>query len=55
MTNRPLSGLLFALPALALPVASSAAQCSALLSHPVNYILGTREDLCQYAGKVVLV
>jgi glutathione peroxidase len=34
---------------------ASAATCGALLDHTVNDILGTRENLCQYAGKVVLV
>jgi glutathione peroxidase len=39
--------------ALSLPV--SAAPCSSLLSHDVNNILGEKENLCEYAGKVVLV
>jgi glutathione peroxidase len=55
MTNRPLLGLLFTLLALVLPAAANAAQCGALLSHQVDDILGGKEDLCQYAGKVVLV
>jgi glutathione peroxidase len=32
-----------------------AAQCTPLLSHKVDTILGEKEDLCEYAGKVVLV
>jgi glutathione peroxidase len=34
---------------------AAAMTCSALLSHNVKDILGETEDLCQYAGKVVLV
>ena len=34
---------------------ADAAQCSSLLTHKVDNILGEKEDLCQYAGKVVLV
>jgi glutathione peroxidase len=34
---------------------ASGATCGALLDHKVNDILGGKEDLCQYAGKVVLV
>ena len=34
---------------------ATASPCGALLSHKVNDILGGKEDLCQYAGKVVLV
>ena len=34
---------------------AQAAPCNSLLSHEVRNILGEREDLCQYAGKVVLV
>lgn len=37
-----------ALPALA-------ASCPAVLAHQVDTIVGDKEDLCQYAGKVVLV
>ena len=55
MTNRTLLGLLFALPALVLPAAVNAAQCGALLAHNVDDILGEKEDLCRYSGKVVLV
>lgn len=33
----------------------AAAQCPAVLSHKVDNILGEKEDLCSYAGKVVLV
>lgn len=32
-----------------------AAQCSPLLAHRVDNIVGDKEDLCEYAGKVVLV
>ena len=38
----------------ALPPAAAAA-CPALLAHQVDNILGEKEDLCDYAGKVVLV
>jgi glutathione peroxidase len=34
---------------------ASAATCGALLDHTVNDIVGDKENLCQYAGKVVLV
>ncbi len=34
---------------------ASAAACGALLDHTVSDIIGTQENLCQYAGKVVLV
>jgi glutathione peroxidase len=50
-----LRGSLLALALLALPCAASAAQCGKLLSHEVNDIIGGKENLCQYAGKVVLV
>jgi glutathione peroxidase len=43
---------------LALSVAATAAQaatCTPLLAHKVDTILGEKEDLCEYAGKVVLV
>jgi glutathione peroxidase len=33
----------------------ASAACSGLLDHKVNDILGDEENLCQYAGKVVLV
>ena len=39
----------------ALPLPAAASQCSALLSHKVENILGGKEDLCRHAGKVVLV
>lgn len=40
----------------ALPAAAaSATTCPAVLSHKVDNIVGEQEDLCQYAGKVVLV
>src|SRR5688572_5353114 len=42
------------LPALLIAMPADAAQCT-LLSHKVDNILGEKEDLCQYAGKVVLV
>jgi glutathione peroxidase len=38
----------------ALPL-TAAADCPALLSHQVDNIVGQKEDLCRYAGKVVLV
>lgn len=41
--------------ALACPALAQAAQCTALLSHKVDTILGEKESLCEYAGKVVLV
>jgi glutathione peroxidase len=34
---------------------ASAAPCGNLLDHTVSDIIGTKENLCQYAGKVVLV
>ena len=49
------SFLFLMLPTLfAVPPADAAAQCS-ILSHKVDNILGEKEDLCQYAGKVLLV
>ena len=49
------SALFLMLPTLfAVPPADAAAQCS-LLSHKVDNILGEKEDLCRYAGQVVLV
>lgn len=42
-----------ALAAVAAPAV--AAQCPALLSHRVSNILGEQEDLCEHAGKVVVV
>src|SRR6186713_2145998 len=45
----------FLLPALLIAMPADAAQCSSLLTHKVDNILGEKEDLCQYAGKVVLV
>ena len=42
-------------PALLIAMPTDAAQCSSLLTHKVDNILGEKEDLCQYAGKVVLV
>ena len=45
------------LAALALMAATSAsaANCGTLLDHTVSDIVGTKENLCQYQGKVVLV
>ena len=43
------------LPAILIAMPADAAQCSSLLTHKVDNILGEKEDLCQYAGKVVLV
>ena len=43
-----------ALLALAAPPAR-ATSCGPLLGHPVENILGEKEDLCRYQGKVVLV
>ena len=43
------AALAAALPAMAAPA------CPALLAHKVDNILGEREDLCEHAGKVVLV
>ena len=37
------------------PNLGHAAACAPLLSHKVENILGEKEDLCEYAGKVVLV
>lgn len=34
---------------------AAAATCTPLLAHKVETLLGEKEDLCQYAGKVVLV
>ncbi len=34
---------------------ASAAACGTLLDHTVSDLAGTQENLCQYAGKVVLV
>lgn len=39
----------------ALAPASHAASCPAILAHKVDTIVGGTEDLCQYAGKVVMV
>lgn len=40
---------------LALMNATASANCPALLDHQVKDIVGDAENLCQYAGKVVLV
>jgi glutathione peroxidase len=37
------------------PMTAAAAPCASLLSHEVRNILGEKENLCEYAGKVVLV
>ena len=47
--------LLFLFLPLAAMTDAAAAPCPALLSHEVRDILGDRESLCRYAGKVVLV
>ena len=44
-----------ALLALMASTSASAANCGSLLDHTVSDIVGTRENLCQYQGKVVLV
>jgi len=46
---------LLAIAALMSSTIASAATCPALLDHTVNDIVGDKESLCQYAGKVVLV
>ena len=48
---RTLAALLLALAAMT----ADAAPCSSLLSHKVSNILGEPQDLCEHAGKVVLV
>src|SRR5687768_10029632 len=48
---RTLAALLLALAAMT----ADAAPCSTLLSHKVSNILGETQDLCEHAGKVVLV
>jgi glutathione peroxidase len=45
----------FLLPILLAALPVTASQCPALLAHKVDNILGEKEDLCRYAGKVVLV
>ena len=52
---RSLRPLFFLFALLAACAPAMAAQCPALLSHKVADILGEREDLCEHAGKVVLV
>jgi glutathione peroxidase len=51
MTRR----LLLAAALLALTTPVSAAPCPSVLSHEVANIVGEKENLCEYAGKVVLV
>ena len=46
---------LLAIVALMVTTNASAAACGTLLDHTVSDIIGTKENLCQYAGKVVLV
>lgn len=46
---------LLALAALMVTTNASAAACGTLLDHTVSDLVGTKESLCQYAGKVVLV
>ena len=48
--NRHLVALL-----VATPLTAMAAPCTPLLSHKVANILGETQDLCEHAGKVVLV
>ena len=48
---KTLAALLLALAAMN----TEAAPCSSLLSHKVSNILGETQDLCEHAGKVVLV
>src|SRR5258706_11902636 len=55
MTHSRLCTYLLALTLGALSMTANASPCGALLSHKVADIAGTQEDLCQYAGKVVLV
>jgi glutathione peroxidase len=55
MTHAKLRALLGALILGALSMTANSSPCGALLSHQVDDILGGKEDLCQYAGKVVLV
>jgi glutathione peroxidase len=43
------------LPSLLAAAPAGAGPCPPLLSHDVDNILGEKENLCQYAGKVVLV
>ena len=52
MTKRSLPVLLSLL---ALPCVAAASQCPTVLAHKVDDIIGQKEDLCQYAGKVVMV
>ena len=47
--------LLTALLLLAAAMNAEAAPCSTLLAHKVSNILGETQDLCEHAGKVVLV
>ena len=47
--------ILLAIAALMVTTNASAAPCGALLDHTVSDLAGTQENLCQYAGKVVLV
>jgi glutathione peroxidase len=55
MTHPAVRAFLMALTIGALTMTADASPCGALLSHQVDDIAGGKEDLCQYAGKVVLV
>jgi glutathione peroxidase len=46
---------LLAIAAIMVTTSVDAAQCGTLLDHTVADLAGTRENLCQYQGKVVLV
>lgn len=51
-----LRALLLGAPLLAaMPTCASAAPCPPVLSHQVTNIVGEKSDLCEHAGKVVLV
>ena len=56
---RPSPALSIAFPAIVaavlFPNLAHSSACAPLLSHKVETILGEKEDLCEYAGKVVLV
>jgi glutathione peroxidase len=41
--------------AMIIPLLAAAMSCAPILSHKVDDIVGSKEDLCQFAGKVVLV
>ena len=52
---RPTVRFAFALAAAMFCGVAAAATCTPLLDHRVETLIGEKEDLCQYAGKVVLV